>query len=115
MAVPSAFAPVQSNGRLLVDGGLTRNMPVDVVRSMCADVVIAVDIGGPLLTRAELQNVFGVAGQMINILMERNMRDSRAEIRPGQDVLIRPQLGDIGSTSFSRGVEGIPAGEAGWR
>ncbi len=113
MAVPSAFAPVQSNGRLLVDGGLTRNMPVDVVRSMCADVVIAVDIGGPLLTRAELQNVFGVAGQMINILMERNMRDSRAEIRPGQDVLIRPQLGDIGSTSFSRGVEGIPAGEAG--
>ena len=112
MAVPSAFAPVQSDGRLLVDGGLTRNMPVDVVRAMCADVVIAVDIGGPLLKREELGSVFGVAGQMIGILMERNMRESRAQVRPGVDVMIRPELGDIGSASFSRGVGGIPAGEA---
>ncbi len=112
MAVPSAFSPVQSDGRLLVDGGLTRNMPVDVVREVCADAVIAVDIGGPLLKREELGSVFGIAGQMIGILMERNMRESRAEIRPGVDVIIKPELGDIGSASFSRGVEGIPAGEA---
>lgn len=111
MAVPSAFAPVQSDGRLLVDGGLTRNMPVDVVRSVCADVVIAVDIAGELLKRESLNNAFGVAGQMINILMERNMRDSRAEVRPGRDVMIKPDLGDLGSADFSRGVDGIPAGE----
>jgi NTE family protein len=111
MAVPSVFAPVQSNGRLLVDGGLTRNMPVDIVRGMCADIVIAVDIGSPLLKREELGNAFGVAGQMVSILMERNMRDSRAEIRPGIDVMIHPELGDIGAASFSRGVDGIPAGE----
>jgi len=115
MAVPSAFAPVQSGNLLLVDGGLTRNMPVDVVRGLCADVVIAIDIGGPLLKREELGNALGVAGQMVNILMERNMRDSRAEIRPGVDVLIQPELGDIGSASFSRGVDGIPAGEAATR
>jgi NTE family protein len=112
MAVPSAFSPVQSNGRLLVDGGLTRNMPVDVVQGLCGDVVLAIDIGGPLLKREELGNAFGVAGQMINILMERNMRESRAEVRSGRDVLIRPELGDIGATAFSRGVDGIPAGEA---
>lgn len=111
MAVPSAFAPVQSDGRLLVDGGLTRNMPVDVVRSVCADVVIAVDIAGELLKRESLGNAFGVAGQMINILMERNMRDSRAEVRPGRDVMIKPDLGDLGSADFARGVDGIPAGE----
>lgn len=111
MAVPSAFSPVQSNGRLLVDGGLTRNMPVDVVQALCGDVVLAIDIGGPLLKRGELGSAFGVAGQMINILMERNMRESRADVRPGRDVLIRPELGDIGSTAFSRGVDGIPAGE----
>jgi NTE family protein len=111
MAVPSVFAPVQSNGRLLVDGGLTRNMPVDIVRGMCADVVIAVDIGSPLLKREELGNAFGVAGQMVSILMERNMMDSRAEMRPGLDVMIHPELGDIGAASFSRGVDGIPAGE----
>lgn len=111
MAVPSAFAPVQSEGRLLVDGGLTRNMPVDVVRQVCADVVIAVDIGGPLLKREELSNPLGIAGQMIGILMERNMRESREQVRPGIDVMITPDLGDIGSASFSRGVAGIPAGE----
>jgi NTE family protein len=112
MAVPSAFAPVQSDGKLLVDGGLTRNMPVDIVRKMCADVVIAVDIGSPLATRQELSNPFGIGGQMISILMERNMRDSRAEIRPGIDVLVRPELGDISAANFTRGIEGIPAGEA---
>jgi NTE family protein len=112
MAVPSAFSPVQSEGRLLVDGGLTRNMPVDIVRQVCADVVIAVDIGGPLLKREELGNPIGVAGQMIGILMERNMRESREQVRPGIDVMITPDLGDIGSASFSRGVGGIPAGEA---
>lgn len=111
MAVPSAFAPVQSAGRLLVDGGLTRNMPVDVVREVCADVVIAVDIAGELLKRDQLGNAFGVAGQMINILMERNMRESRAQVRAGQDVMIKPDLGDLGSAAFSRGVDGIPAGE----
>jgi NTE family protein len=112
MAVPSAFAPVRSGGRLLVDGGLTRNMPVDVVRRMCADVVIAVDIAGGLLTKDELGGVLAVASQMVGILMERNMRESREQVRPGQDVMIKPDLGDIGSASFSRGVDGIPAGAA---
>lgn len=111
MAVPSVFAPVSNGGRLLVDGGLTRNMPVDIVRGMCADIVIAVDIGGPLLKRDELGNPFGIASQMVGILMERNMRESRAEVRSGVDVMLRPELGDIGSTSFGRGVDGIPAGE----
>lgn len=115
MAVPSAFSPVQAGGRLLVDGGLTRNMPVDVVRDLCGDVVIAVDIGGPLMKREELGNAFGIASQMVGILMERNMRDSRAEIRPGIDVLIRPDLGDLGSAAFGRGVDGIPAGDAATR
>lgn len=112
MAVPSAFSPVVIDGRLLVDGGLTRNMPVDIVREMCADVVIAVDIGSPLLKRDELSTLVNVAGQMVGVLMERNMRESRELIRPGKDVMIRPALGDISAASFSRGVEGIPAGEA---
>ena len=112
MAVPSAFSPVEIDGRLLVDGGLTRNMPVDIVRDLCADAVIAVDIGSPLLKRDQLGTLVSVAGQMIGVLMERNMRDSRAEVQLGRDVMIRPELGDIGAASFSRGVDGIPAGEA---
>ena len=53
MSVPAAFAPVEIDGRLLVDGGLVDNLPVDVVRGMGADIVITVNIGTPLLPREE--------------------------------------------------------------
>jgi NTE family protein len=110
MSVPSAFAPVREAGRLLVDGGLTRNLPVDVVRNLCADVVIAVNIGSPLLREDEMQSLLGVAAQMVNILIEENVRRSLAEIRP-RDVLILPELGKLGSSDFASGVAAIPAGE----
>ena len=51
MSVPGVFAPVKIDGRLLGDGGLTRNLPVDVVRETCADVVIAVSVPNPAPTR----------------------------------------------------------------
>ena len=110
MSVPSGFAPVREDGRLLVDGGLTRNLPVDVVRRLCADIVIAVDVGSPLLREEDLQSLLGVAAQMVNILIEDNVRRSHAELGPG-DVLIAPDLGAVGSVDFRRGIEGIPAGE----
>jgi NTE family protein len=49
MSIPGAFSPVEIDGRILVDGGLVRNLPVDVVREMGADVVIAVDLTPPAL------------------------------------------------------------------
>ncbi len=110
MSVPSAFAPVREAGRLLVDGGLTRNLPVDVVRGLCADVVIAVNVGSPLLREEDLQSLLGVAAQMVNILIEDNVRRSLAELRP-TDVLISPDLGPIASADFGRGLDGVPAGE----
>ena len=110
MSVPSGFAPVREQERLLVDGGLSRNLPVDVVRKLCADVVIAVDVGSPLLREDELQSLIGVAAQMVNILIEDNVRRSLAELN-GRDLLITPDLGPIGSTDFGRGVAGIPSGE----
>jgi len=50
MSVPAVFAPVKINGRLLVDGGMSNNLPVNIVRQMGADIVIAVDISSPLLS-----------------------------------------------------------------
>ena len=76
MSVPAAFAPVEIGGRLLVDGGLVNNLPVDVVRRMGADIVIAVNIGTPLLPRGELGSIFGIGMQMLNILTEQNVRAS---------------------------------------
>ncbi|AQV99090.1 esterase [Cupriavidus necator] len=111
MSVPGAVAPAEYEGRLLVDGGLTDNLPVDVARNMGADIVIAVNLGTPLMKREELTSVIGVTGQMLNILTEQNVRASLASLRP-TDVLIEPALGDFSATDFDHLPATIPIGEA---
>ncbi|MGE5128605.1 MAG: patatin-like phospholipase family protein [Sphingomonadaceae bacterium] len=110
MSVPGVMAPVEIDGHLLVDGGLVENLPVELVRKMCADVVIAVNLGTPLLKASEITSIFSVSEQMINILTEQNVRASLAQLRPG-DVLISPELGDIGAGSFDRAADAIAIGE----
>jgi len=110
MSVPGVMAPVEIDGHMLVDGGLVENLPVELVRKMCADVVIAVNLGTPLLKASEITSIFSVSEQMINILTEQNVRASLAQLRPG-DVLISPELGDIGAGSFDRAADAIAIGE----
>ena len=109
MSVPAVFAPVDIGGRLLVDGGLVDNLPVDVVRQMGADIVIAVNIGTPLLPREELGSILGIGMQMLNILTEQNVRVSIASLRPS-DVLIVPDLTAVTAIDFKLGREAIARG-----
>ncbi len=111
MSVPGAFAPVEIDDRLYVDGGLVRNLPVDVARGMGVDVVIAVNLGSSYLPRDQLQTVVGVMGQMVAILTEQNVKRSLAQVRRQKDILISPNLGDIGSGDFKRAADAIAAGE----
>ncbi|MFO0324035.1 MAG: patatin-like phospholipase family protein [Burkholderiales bacterium] len=111
MAVPGAVAPFEINNQLFLDGGLIRNLPVDVARALGADVVIAVNIGSGLLGRRELQSILGVSLQMINILTEQNVRESLLSLK-SSDVLIAPDMGTIGSGDFERVAEAIRIGEA---
>jgi NTE family protein len=59
MSVPGVFAPTEADGRILGDGGLVNNLPVDVARAMGADIVIAVNIGTPLSNRDALSSAPG--------------------------------------------------------
>jgi len=111
MSVPGAVAPAEYQGKLLVDGGLTDNLPVDVARSMGADIIIAVNLGTPLMKRDELTSLIGVTGQMLNILTEQNVRVSLASLRPN-DILILPELGDFSAGDFDHLPKAIPIGEA---
>jgi NTE family protein len=111
MAVPGAFAPVQYNGRLLVDGMLVRNLPVDVARNTCADVVIAVPVASPKTGRDKLGSFFGVAGQAMNVAIEANENAQLATLKE-KDVQIKVILEGIGSGDFSKVPEAIPIGEA---
>ena len=111
MSVPGLIDPVEIDGKLLVDGGLTDNLPVNVARAMGADVVIAVNLGTPLMKREDLTSIFGVTGQMINILTEQNVQVSLASLKP-TDILILPELGTFSAGDFDHLLKTIPIGEA---
>jgi len=111
MAVPGLIAPLKVGDKLLIDGGLVRNLPVDVARAMGADVLIAVNLGTPLLRPEQIQGLTGVSLQTLSILTEQNVRLSLQELRP-QDVLIEPALGDFSASDFDNLLKAVPFGEA---
>ncbi|MBP8184907.1 MAG: patatin-like phospholipase family protein [Pseudomonas sp.] len=111
MSVPGAVAPAEFGGMILVDGMLTGNLPVTQARDeMHADIIIAVNVGTPLLQREELRSIFGVTGQMLSILTEQNVQASLAALRPS-DILISPQLGDFSTGDFDNLPQIAPLGE----
>jgi len=111
MSIPGLFSPAEYNGQILGDGGLVDNLPIEIVRGMGADIVIAVNIGTPLMEREQLTSIVGLTGQMINILTEQNVRAQLATLRPG-DILISPDLGKLTSSDFKEAAEFIRRGEA---
>ncbi|UCD68988.1 MAG: patatin-like phospholipase family protein [Betaproteobacteria bacterium] len=100
MSLPAILDPIKIDGRAYVDGGLVRNLPVDVGRALCGDVVIAVNLGTPLRRLEELQSVIGVAGQSINLLTEQNVERSLTELTEA-DILIEPNLDGFSSSDFA--------------
>ena len=110
MAVPGAIAPVEIDGRLLVDGGIANNLPIDQARSLCADVVIAVNISTPPLKRKDLTSALSVALQLVNFLGKQTVDQQLKSLGP-DDVLIEPDLGDISAGSFERSKDAIRIGE----
>jgi NTE family protein len=110
MAIPGAFAPVVIDGHQLVDGMVVNNVPVDICKQMGADVVIAIDIGTPLLEADQIRSLLNVTNQMVGILMQKNVDVQLAKLT-AEDTLIQPDLGDISSTSFDRTAEAIAIGE----
>lgn len=111
MSVPGIFAPLDVGGRMLGDGGLVKNLPVDVVKAMGAEIVIAINIGTPLMTREQLSSFLGIAEQSINILTEQNVRTQRALLVPSRDVLIEPDLGALSASDFEKGATFIELGD----
>lgn len=114
MSVPGVFAPTEVGGRVLGDGGLVNNLPIDVARAMGADIVIAVNIGTPPGGRASLSTAVGLTAQMLNLLTEQNVQRSLATLRP-DDVLIAPALAALTSSDFDAFDQFFGLGESGAR
>ena len=111
MSAPGLFAPVEMGGRILVDGGLSANLPVDVARSLDVDVLIVVDAGFPLQSRRQLQSVTSITNQMLAILIRHNSDAQRASLS-ASDIIIDPALGDASSYDFSALQRLVALGEA---
>jgi len=109
MAIAGFFSPVELDGKLLTDGGAARNLPVDVVRAMGADVVIAIDISTPLEPQDKLTNLFAITNQTIGFLTRLNVIRSIETLGP-RDILIAPDLEGIATTNFAQFPLGIPRG-----
>ncbi|MGR8949570.1 MAG: patatin-like phospholipase family protein [Gammaproteobacteria bacterium] len=110
MAVPGGFGPVEIDGRLLVDGGISDNLPIDVARDMGADIVIVIDLSDTLKKSEELTSVVSMLGQLSAFLTIRNVQEQLATLRP-TDVYIKPVLRDVTSAAFDKVAEGISYGE----
>jgi NTE family protein len=109
MAVPGVFSPVSIDNRILGDGGLTRNVPVDIARQTCADVVIAVAVPNPTPTAEELRSPLTMMSRTLDVLVGANERQQLDTLGP-DDVKIVIDMGDIGSASFERVADAIPVG-----
>jgi NTE family protein len=112
MAIPGVFSPVVIDGKVLADGGLIRNLPVDVARDLCADVVIAVWISSPSPEAETLSSALTLLQRSLDVSIEANMRAQIASLTDA-DVGIEVTVGDMGSTDFQLVPDAIAAGRVG--
>ncbi len=111
MSVPGALPPVELDGRRLVDGGVTANLPVGIARRLGATRIIAVDISSPLAQQDEAGSFASVLRHLTELLTSDN-RDRDAELLDQDDILIVPELGDLSFIAFERMPEAIDIGHA---
>ena len=109
MAIPGVFSPIVVDGRVLSDGGMTRNLPVDIARALCADVVIAVWMSTPPPEAIGLESAFSLMQRSMEVMISANERLQIAALADS-DVRIEVPMGDIGSTDFARVPEALELG-----
>ncbi|MEG0182357.1 MAG: patatin-like phospholipase family protein [Stenotrophomonas sp.] len=110
MSVPGVFAPVRYEDRLLVDGGVVDNLPIDEARRLGAQRLIVSRVGTPLMTEAQLDSPLAISHQMASVLMQREIQAQLATLG-AQDLLVTPALGDMGSQDFNRSPQAVGVGE----
>ena len=106
MSLPGVFPPIERDGKVLVDGGAMNNVPADIVRSMGADVVIAINVGYMGDTRTVSRSLLGLMTQTVDVMMQAATRVSMK----GADIIINPKLDKFASLDWRRNKELEAAG-----
>ena len=106
MAIPTIFEPVEVNGALYVDGIVSRNLPVEEAYDMGADLVIASDVGTPVVKK-DNYNILSVLNQMVAIQSSYITKGSKGKAT----VLISPDIKNISATDTTKRKDLINLGE----
>ena len=106
-AFPSLFSPVEINGKLLIDGGVSNNYPIDEVRNMGADIIIGVDVQDDLKSRNSLREATQILLQISNLQVMKGMKDKINKT----DIYIKPDISNYMVISFDEENEIIQKGE----
>lgn len=104
---PSLFSPVVIDEKILIDGGVVNNYPIDEVKKLGADVIIGVDVQSGLRSREELNNATRILVQISNLQMVDNMEEKKERT----EIYIKPDIEDYSVISFNDGAEIIKKGE----
>jgi NTE family protein len=105
ISIPGVFNPVELDGRMLVDGAVVAGVPVSVAKQMHGDLIVAVNVGFDH-TQHQVNNIFDVMSKVMDIMGNR----LDALQLSGADLVITPQLGNIGTMHFQRANECIQIG-----
>jgi NTE family protein len=106
MAIPGMFSPVQHGNEIYSDGAAVDNLPVDVARTMGADIVIAVYLDTGPVNPKTLSSPLAIAGRNVSIMVAANERASMQNA----DVLLKADVSKFGATDFDKSAEIIPQG-----
>ncbi len=111
MSIPGALKPVEIDNKLLADGGIVNNLPIDIALKMGADVIIAVDISDKLKPKSELNSAFGLVDQLTTFMTRSGTERQLSLLRP-QDLLLTPEVSSYSVSDFSRMLEIVGRGES---
>ncbi|MFH1709869.1 MAG: patatin-like phospholipase family protein [bacterium] len=106
-AIPGVFSPVQFQGRLLADGLVVDNVPVEAARDMGADFIIAIDVIPNVILGGWLPNVLNVIERSMDI----NCRRTSETVKRTADIVIEPVNRNISALSLNEVDELIKMGE----
>lgn len=111
MSIPGLLEPTIIDDKLLVDGGIANNIPIDALKDQQLDRLVVVDVGSPRWEKEDITSIGWVLAQLSALLVRNNSDQSLSRLQE-QDIVIKPNLEGISSSDFSKAKQAIDAGYA---
>ncbi|OBU15307.1 phospholipase [Photobacterium aquimaris] len=109
MTVPGVLKPVHLDNKLLVDGGVVNNMPVDVAKQLGANVIIAVDLRDSLMPKKDLDSALNIVSQLTTYMTNASADYQKSLMKP-TDIYLQPNVSFMTAADFDKLDKAYQAG-----